>query len=716
MSGDGQQTAAEPEQGPMPAVGGLFPEALPRGDFAAGVLELEAVLDLLEPYVHSSLGRRALRELGPLPEPEAREGLLRLVELERLEREGALPSLAGLTDPLALLAAAGRGPIGEEELGTLLGLLAALERLRDEFAARGADLPGLTRLVAGLPDLGDLAQGLAAVLDERGRLRDEASPLLARLRRETRELEQRITATLERLAQSSELRHALADTRVHLRGGRRCLAFKAKSSGRVAGVLHDRSQSEQTIYVEPQAVVALSNRLSEARLEEQRELARVLAELTRRVLARRGELQAAARGLARLELGLIGRRFAQDFHARVPNLLGERGAAPGLRLRQARHPLLVAESRAGRLAEVVPIDLHLGLDFDMLILTGPNTGGKTLALKTAGLCALLVRCGLPVPCEPGSTVPFYQGVCADIGDEQEISQSLSTFSSHLVRIRAGLERAGPGTLVLLDELGGGTDPEEGAALGEAILEEFLRRGAHTLVSTHLGRLKEFAFRNVRVENGCTEFDLATLAPRYRVIVGVPGESAALVIARRLGLSQGLVARAEERLERREQEVQELLAEVRQARVQTERVREQAEERLREAEGSAQRAEAQTRELALRGERLEAEAQRDLEERVREARAALERARRLVQQVPAGPRSELEAALAELAGAIEGATLTQRREAFLAGLRKGLLVYLPRYRQRVQVHRIDPARRQLVVKLGSLKLTVSFEEVTPYESL
>lgn len=696
--------------------GGLFPEALPRSDFAAGVLELEALLALCERHVSSSLGRRALRELGPLPEDQAREALLRLRELELLERAGGLPGLGGVTDPLALLEVAAREPLAEDQLATLVLFLEAQERLRGELAWRVAELPALARLVAALPDLEALREALLRIVDERGRVRDDASGLLARLRTELRDLERRITQVLEVLAQRPDLRGVLADSRVHLRGGRACLAVKAKQSGRLPGLLHDRSQTEQTVYIEPQAAVALSNRAAELRLEERRELSRVLGEATRRVLAQRGALELSARALARLELGLVARRYCAEFGARVPALPGEPGAARGLRLRQARHPLLVAELAAGRLAEVVPIDLHLGLDFDLLILTGPNTGGKTLALKTAGLCALALRCGLPVPCSEGSTVPLYDAVVADIGDEQEISQSLSTFSSHLVRIRAGLARAGPRTLVLLDELGGGTDPEEGAALGEAILEEFLRRGAHTLVSTHLGRLKEFAFRNARVENGCTEFDLSTLAPRYRVIVGVPGESAALVIARRLGLDATIVARAEQRLERREQEVQELLAEVRAARIETERVREQAEERLREAEDSARRAEDQALEVERRGERLEAEAQRDLEERVREARAALERAQRLAQQVPVGPRAELEAALRSLAEALGGATLTQRRQAFLEGLRKGQLVYLPRYRQRVQVHRVDPVRHEVTVKLGSIKIAVSFEEVTPYESL
>jgi len=352
----------------------------------------------------------------------------------------------------------------------------------------------------------------------------------------------------------------------------------------------------------------------------------------------------------------------------------------------------------------------------MLIITGPNTGGKTLALKTAGLVALLVRLGLPVPCEDGSTVPLYDGVCADIGDEQEISQSLSTFSSHLVRIRSALERAGPETLVLLDELGGGTDPDEGAALGEAILDELLRRGAATLVSTHLGRLKEFAYRNARAENASTEFDLETLAPRYRVTVGIPGESAALVVARRFGLPDALVSRAEERLERRDEQVAALFEEVRGVRSEAERVRSLAETRLAQAEDERREMSGLRDELELRGALLEAEAQRGLEERIRRALSVLERAERLLAQLPTQQRGELTATLVKLREALESASLTERREAFLDGLKKGQLVYLPKYRRRLAVHKVDHARRKVVVKLGSVKLDVGFDEVTEYESL
>jgi DNA mismatch repair protein MutS2 len=684
--------------------------------FAARTLELEAILELVGEYVSSSLGRRAVRELAPLADEEVRAALDRVLEVQRLERARDLISLGGITDPLPLLAAVHERALEDAELSALRGFLAASERLQHWFASRAADVPELGQVAAGLPDLSALRTRLDDIIDERGRVVDSASPLLSRLRREERELSQRIDGTLRHIASRTEVRNHLTDGRVHLRGGRHCLAVKAKASGRVPGIIHDRSQSEQTAFVEPREVIEPANRLSQTRHEERRELTRILTELSRHVLASEWELRAAGAGLAKLELAVASAAFAADFGARVPLLPGERGAATGLLLRNARHPLLVAEQRAGRLAEVVPIDLRLGEDFDMLILTGPNTGGKTLALKTAGVLSLMTRLGLPLPVAEGSTVPLYHGVAADIGDEQEISQSLSTFSSHVCRIKAGLLRADRQTLVLLDELGGGTDPDEGAALGEALLEELLRRGAPTLVSTHLGRLKEFAYRHARAENACTEFDLETLEPRYRVLVGVPGDSAALIVAARLGLPADLLQRAGERLERRDDELTELMEEVRTVRTQAEESRSQAESRLEAAANKTRELEELSTELDRKQDLLEAEAQRGLEERVRGARTALERARSLLPQLGSAQREEMSRVLHDLDDSLGGASLTERRAAFLRSMKKGDLVYLPRYKQRCPVHRVHRDEKQVVVKLGSMKLTVSFDDVTLYEAL
>jgi DNA mismatch repair protein MutS2 len=684
--------------------------------FAANALELQGTLELYAEFVHSSLGRRKLRECVPLDREERAEAILRYAEIQLLERAKDFVSMGGVTDPLPVVQAAHEGPLSEESLAALRGLLSANQRLQPWFESRKLDVPALARCAAELPDLSVLADRLSEIVDERGRVQDSASPALGRLRREVRELSTRIDSTLRNISSRSEVRHHLTDSRVHLRGGRLCLAVKAKASGRVKGIVHDRSQSEQTAFVEPREVIEYSNRLSEARHSERRELTRVLTELARDVLRWEGLLMQSADGLGKLELALVGVRFGEVYSARMTAISPEDTTGEGLLLRSARHPLLLAEVRLGNLDEVVPIDLRLGGEFDMLIITGPNTGGKTLALKTAGLLALLAHLGLPIPCSEGSSVPVYDGIAADIGDEQEISQSLSTFSSHVLRIRAGLERATSKTLVLLDELGGGTDPDEGAALGQALLEVLLERGSPTLVSTHLGRLKEFAFRNGRAENACTEFDLESLEPRYHVLVGVPGESAALVIAGRLGLDADIIERATARLERRDEDVIKLMAEVREVRTKAERARGSAEARLEDAAAAQREIKAERVELDRSRELLEAEAQRGLEERVRGARATLERARALLPQLSTAQRAEMEAVLGDMDKALGGASLTERRQEFLESMRKGDLVYLPRYKQRCSVHKVKRAEQEVVVKLGQMKLTVSFEEVTLYESL
>jgi DNA mismatch repair protein MutS2 len=306
---------------------------------------------------------------------------------------------------------------------------------------------------------------------------------------------------------------------------------------------------------------------------------RVLVELTRTVLVEEPRLRDAAGRLAELEIAALSAAFCKRYGARPAQVAGEDGRSAGLLLREARHPLLVEKLLAGELEEVVPIDVRLGDEFDLLVITGPNTGGKTLALKTVGLAAALARMGLPICCAEGSRVPLYEGVVADIGDEQEIAQNLSTFSSHLVRIRAGLARAGPKVLFLLDELGGGTDPDEGAALSDALLEQLLNRGVPTLATTHLGKLKEFAFRHARAENGSVEFDAQTLRPRFRLLIGTPGESCALHVAERLGLSKKLIEAARSRLERKDVQTLELMRRMRGASEAAERVRRDAEGRL-----------------------------------------------------------------------------------------------------------------------------------------
>ena len=683
-------------------------------EFAAGPLGFENLLRLLDAHALTSLGKRAIQELAPLEEAEARIALARLTEMVDLERIKSGPSLAGVTDPLPSFAS--NRTMDETDFLALREFASASERLGHWLEARKSEIPALASLREELPNLWQVRERIDRVIDARGKIRDDASPVLARLRKEMSKLASRVTERLASVLARADLKNILSEFRVIRRGGRSTVAVKAKSSGRVRGILHDRSQSGETVFIEPQEVVEPQNRLFEIGADERREVARVVNELARKLAGEKPLFEAAAKAIGKLEMSWISACFAGEYSARPALLPGERGAAPELLLREARHPLLIEQEKLGRLEAVCPIDLRLGLEFDLLLVTGPNTGGKTLSMKTAGLFALMTRCGLPVPGAEGTTIPLYEGIVADIGDEQEISQSLSTFSSHLVRIREGLERAGPNVLVLLDELGGGTDPDEGAALGEAILARLCELGAPSIVSTHLGRLKEFAFRNARAENASCAFDHKTLRPLYRLLLGTPGESGALIIARRLGLDDSLIEYAEERIVRSDEDVRELMRDVRNVRTDAERARTKAEAKLAQASHRVREIDELRGQLEERSDLLEAEAQRGIEERVADALRALESAQALLPQLPKSSREPMEEALGKVHRELGGASLSERRQLFLDSLHKGQYVFLPRYKKRCIVQKVSKSKRELLVRIGGMSMRVSFDEATSYEGL
>lgn len=683
-------------------------------DFAAGALGFEDLRRLFGAHALTSLGHRAIAELAPLPEAEARLALARLAEMIDLERTRSAPVFAGVTDPAPSFA--GDRTMDESDFCALRDFASASERLGHWLEARPSEIPALSSLREELPNLWPIRERIDRVIDARGRVRDDASPVLARLRKEMTRLASQINERLAAVIAKPELKNILAEFRVVRRGGRSTVAVKAKSAGHVRGILHDRSQTEMTVFIEPQEVVEPQNRLFELSTDERREVARLVNELARKLVGDEPLFDAAAVAIGKLEMSFISARFAAEYEARPARILGDRGAASELLLREARHPLLLEQQQLGRLDSVCPIDLRLGEEFDLLLVTGPNTGGKTLSMKTAGLLALMTVCGLPVPAAEGTTIPLYDGIVADIGDEQEISQSLSTFSSHLVRIRDGLARAGPNVLVLFDELGGGTDPDEGAALGESILTRLCELGAPSIVSTHLGRLKEFAFRNARAENASCAFDHKTLRPLYRLLLGTPGESGALIIARRLGIEDSLIKQAESRLVRSDADVQELMREVRDVRTDAERARTQAEEKLAQASHRVREIDELRGELEERSDLLEAEAQRGIEERVSDALRALAQAQALLPQLPKSSGEPMGKALAKVLSELGGASLSERRQLFLDSLHKGQFVFLPRYKKRCIIQKVHKSKRELLVKIGGMNMRVSFDEATSYEAL
>lgn len=511
---------------------------------ALAVLEFEKVRRMLLRWTFSSMGRKRMEALAPdLPEPAIRLSQERIREWLGLELRDEAPGVSPVQDLAPLIVRLTRGTSALEgaelyQFVPLLELLAALKRVLARGRESAAATPRLDELIAPLADWSALATRLVRSLTPNGALLDTASPGLARARREHFEAQQRasefLSSMLERLGADRE------ETFVTLREGRYVVSVRAQQRAQLPGILHGRSQTGQSVLVEPLEALELNNQVAERADAVRHEELRVLEELSDLLRERALELAASSEAVGILDVTRAAAKLALEQRAEAPDL-GESGS---LRLVAARHPLLVEAERRGG-AAVVPLDLELGADRPLLVVSGPNMGGKTVALKTVGLLTLMARAGLFVPAAPGTRVPMVDDVFVDLGDEQSVEQELSTFAGHLRNIDAAWRGATRRSLVLLDELGGGTDPEEGGALALALLEGLAARGTLTIVTTHLLALKLYAESDPRMQNAAMEFDAASLRPRYRIQVGEAGRSRAFEIARRI-LSDGSLLDAAER--------------------------------------------------------------------------------------------------------------------------------------------------------------------------
>lgn len=507
------------------------------------VLEFDKFIALLARFTASEPGRELVLTLAPLGEEEAvKLALAEAAEMVTYQSTGGSLPLAGNRDLLPLL-----GQLQAEGSWlaplALLDLLVSLETAQEcRRALSGrAELEHLSVLVAGIMPLRDLADELRGTIGPRGEILDRASADLAAIRRQMLQLRGRIRKTLEGLLLSERYTGVFQDNLVTERNGRYVLPVRTDHRSRIKGFVHDESASGQTLYVEPATVLDANNELQHLQREEKREEERILRRLSAAARHYRPALLENQRILTRLDLRAAIGRYARLTDACAPQLV----ATPLLELRSARHPLLLIDPTGSpRNMTVVAIDLLLGEASDTLVVSGPNTGGKTVALKTAGLLLAMVKAGLPIPCSPASRVHLFARLFADIGDEQSLEQSLSTFSGHLVRLREILAAADGDSLVLLDEVGTGTDPSEGGALALAILDTLRERGARVMVTTHLNLVKGYAQLHPGVSNAAVEFDHQTLAPAYRLHYGIPGASNAMTIARRLGLPEDVLVRAE----------------------------------------------------------------------------------------------------------------------------------------------------------------------------
>jgi DNA mismatch repair protein MutS2 len=507
------------------------------------VLEFDKFIALLARFTASEPGRALVLALAPLGEETAvKLALAEATEMVTYQSTGGTLPLAGNRDLLPLLGQlqAEGSWLAPLALLDLLVSLEAAQECRRALAGR-AELENLQVLAAGITPLRDLADELRGTIGPRGEILDRASADLAAIRRQMLQLRARIRKTLEGLLLSERYAGVFQDNLVTERNGRYVLPVRADHRSRIKGFVHDESASGQTLYVEPATVLDANNELQHLQREEKREEERILRRLSAAARHYRPALLENQRILTRLDLRAAIARYARLTDACAPQLV----ATPLLELRSARHPLLLIDPAGSpRNMVVVAIDLLLGEESDTLVVSGPNTGGKTVALKTAGLLLTMVKAGLPIPCSPASRVHLFARLFADIGDEQSLEQSLSTFSGHLVRLREILTAADSDSLVLLDEVGTGTDPSEGGALALAILDTLRERGARVMVTTHLNLVKGYAQLHPGVSNAAVEFDHQTLAPAYRLHYGIPGASNAMTIARRLGLPEDVLARAE----------------------------------------------------------------------------------------------------------------------------------------------------------------------------
>jgi DNA mismatch repair protein MutS2 len=517
------------------------------------VLEFKKILTRLSSYASSELGKKLALALKPSTnQEEIKNWQAQTTEAKDLWQNSQRVPLGGISDISQALSRAGIGSILTPEELLLVGETLRACRLMNKFftGEREETFPVLSSLATKLQVFPQVEEEIEKAIEPEGVVGDNASPKLSSLRKQIRTLQNRSKDKLESIIHGSNANKYLQETLVTLRNGRYVIPVKQEYKTIYPGIIHDQSASGATLFIEPMAVVEINNQLRQVEAEEEKEVARILALLSALV----GEVATPARAnlkiLAQLDLAFAKARYSIEIRGTEP-IINDQGY---IRLIAARHPLLEGK--------VVPIDLELGRDFYTMVITGPNTGGKTVSLKTAGLLNLMGQSGLHLPTRSGSEIGIFTGIYCDIGDEQSIEQNLSTFSSHMTNIISILEAAQDDkSLVLLDELGAGTDPAEGATLATALLEELHGRKVRTIATTHYGDLKLFAYNTPGVQNASVEFDPVTLRPTYRLLMGLPGRSNALAIASRLGLDQSIIENARKMLAPGEKRVEDLIGEI-----------------------------------------------------------------------------------------------------------------------------------------------------------
>jgi len=600
-------------------------------------LEWDRLKEFLSAEALTVWGKERCQELEPHCEPalvqvlleETSEGLSLIEARSPLSQEG-LPDLRETLKRLSAGADLATAELLEIRAAVQLSRLA-----RSSLALLDASaFPRLTSFLPSLHSLQRLVEAIDLAIDENGQVRDSATPHLKGLRREIQNIDSQIKEELLRIIHSASLSKALQELLYTQRGGRYVVPVQASMRHLIQGIVHDSSASGLTVYVEPIVVVELANKVRLKEAEVEREIARILSELSGQARSSLAELDSTFQALVELDFIMARARLGLKYDGACPALSAE----GKLQLRQARHPLLVLQDLP-QASQVVPNDIILGGAERTMVVTGPNTGGKTVLLKTAGLMSLMVRAGLLLPVQPGSTAAIFSEIFADIGDEQSLVQSLSTFSSHMTNIVEVVNRAGPGSLVLLDEIGAGTDPREGAALARAVLEHLNDSGALTISTTHFGELKTLAYSHAGFINASLDFDEESLSPTYRLRLGVPGSSKATTIAGRLGLNAQVVARAESFVLSGSEDLQRTIDQLETKLRDLARQEEVARDAMLRAGQLEEAAREQLARLDSEGERLRQEQAAQMESEFKRARAVLRELISSLQKQPSSQRAQ-----------------------------------------------------------------------------
>ena len=677
-------------------------------------LEYNKILDQLTEYAFSADAKSRCQKLRPITDRAQIEQLQQQTSdaLSRLFKYGS-PSFSGVTDI--------RDSLKRLEIG---GALSAIELLRVcsllESAKRAKafarsqednDQPddSLTGLFAGIEPLTPLCDEIRRCIPSEDEIADDASSTLHSIRRSMRGMNDKIRAQMNSMINNTTTRSYLQDTVITMRDGRYCLPVKAEAKSLVPGMIHDQSSTGSTLFIEPMAVVNLNNEYKELQLREQEEIEVILAGLSNLTASYATQLLADYELLTDLDFIFARAAFAQTYNGVAP-LFNDDGR---IHIRKGRHPLLDPK-------KVVPIDVRLGEDFRLLIVTGPNTGGKTVSLKTVGLLTLMGQSGLHIPASERSELGIFDEVFADIGDEQSIEQSLSTFSSHMVNIIRILEQVNDRSLVLFDELCAGTDPTEGAALAISILSKLHLYGARIMATTHYSELKVYALSTPGVENACCEFDVATLSPTYRLLIGIPGKSNAFAISEKLGLPSDLITDAKGRISKSEGDFEDLIADLEKSRSTIEREQLEINQYKAEIESLKEKLEQKQERLDSSRDKILREANEQAYNILKEAKdVADETIRNFNKYGKAGaPVSEMEKERTKLRGKMDKAAqkMSEQKKASVPNhnvpkkLRIGDSVKVISMNLKGTVHSLPNARGDLYVQMGILRSLVNINDL------